>query len=78
MRLKSITSNIEMATMIISKIFTLAENALCISNRKNNDNVNFIPNSHDNIIIRVFSDVLIIYASSTYLKYIQHVKKYYA
>lgn len=70
MRLKSITSNIEMATMIISKIFTLAENALCISNRKNNDNVNFI--------IRVFSDVLIIYVSATYPKYIQHVKKYYA
>ena len=45
MRLKSITSNIEMATMIISKIFTLAENALCISNRKNNDNVNFIIHS---------------------------------
>ena len=70
MRLKSITSNIEMATMIISKIFTLAENALCISNRKNNDNVNFI--------IRVFSDVLIIYVSATYPKYIQHVKKHYA
>ena len=48
MRLKSITSNIEMATMIISKIFTLAENALCISNRKNNDNVNFILNPLNN------------------------------
>ena len=45
MRLKSITSNIEMATMITSKIFTLAENALCISKRKNNDNLNVILNT---------------------------------
>ena len=44
MRLKSITSNIEMATMITSKIFTFAENALCMSNRKSNDNLNVILN----------------------------------
>ena len=67
MRLKSITSNIEMATMITSKIFTLAENALCIPNRKNNDNLNVI-----------FRNVLIMYASDIYPKYLQHVKKYYA
>ena len=66
MRLKSITSNIEMATMITSKIFTLAENALCISNRKNNDNLS------------VFRNVLIMYASDIYPKYLQYVKKYYA
>ena len=44
MRLKSITSNIEMATRMTSKILKSAENALCISNRKNNDNVNVILN----------------------------------
>ena len=63
MRLKSITSNIEMATMITSKIFTLAENALCISKRKNNDNLNVTLNT-------LFRNVLIMYASDIYPKYL--------
>ena len=53
-----------MATMITSKIFTLAENALCISKRKNNDNLNVILNTLK------FRNVLIMYASDIYPKYL--------